>query len=314
MLDMENRGVISTSVSDLAREKLREAVVAFGRNAFAEPRRCEAILRDLCPNAPREIFLLVSALRENVAAQLISQDAMPENALFSALSHRLSESLGLSEDAARWAVESWRFALEDNPGLKGAGEGLRRLTVSRVSPAEPEPPDLPEEAPSHIDWPWLTMCLLTITASIMALAGSVWVSFFHYWQTWQGGALEIACLAAGLTTAGFIQLIAARSLSQMNAPDYHGPDRRRRDPRTAPFALLPEVLAVLLLPLVPVAVPVMWVAEWWGELHAAGLPHSLGFHVVRGFESLLLGVFLWRWIRAMVIIQGKIAVSLVRRP
>ncbi|SPE38006.1 membrane hypothetical protein [Candidatus Sulfopaludibacter sp. SbA3] len=306
---MGNSGVsISTGVSDLAREKLREAVVAYGRSAFADPRRCEAILRDLCPNAPREIFLLVSALRENVAAQLISHEAMPESAVFAALSHRLAESLGLSEDAARWAVESWRFALDDNPGLKGAGEGLRALTISRTAPAEPEGPPVLAEAASHLDWPWLAMCFLAVAASVMALAGGAWVSFFHYWQTWKGGLVEIAAMAIGLATVGFVQLVAARSFGQMNAPD-----PRSLDPRTAPFALLPEVLAVLLLPLVPVALPVMWVGEWWSELHAAGLPHTLGFHVIRGFESLLLSVFLWRWIHAMTVIQGRIAVSLVRQ-
>src|SRR4051794_39514612 len=111
---MQNRGAfVSTGVSEMARDKLREAVVAFGRHAFSDPRRCEAILRDLCPSAPREIFLLVSALRENVASELISGGAVPEEAVAAKLTHRLSESLGLAEDAARWAVESWHFALDN---------------------------------------------------------------------------------------------------------------------------------------------------------------------------------------------------------
>lgn len=298
----------NTSVSDLAREKLREAVVSYGRNAFADPRRCEAILHDLCPNAPREVFLLVSALRENVAAQLISHEGMPAEAVFAALTRRLSDSLGLSHNAAGWAVESWRFALEDNPGLKGSGEGLRALTVTQPEAPEPERPMSVSETGSRLDWPWLAMCFLSCAASAMALGIGAWISFYHYWQTWAGGVLEVICLAMLLAAAGFVQFVAARSMDQMEPADHS-----TLDARTAPFALLPEVLAVLLMPLVPVALPFLWGAEWWGEWHAAGPPHALAFHLVRGFESLLLGVFLWRWVRVMTVIQGKIAMALVRK-
>ena len=66
---------ISSELGDLARQRLREAIAIYGRAAFEEPRRCEAILRDCCPTAPREVFLLVSALRENVAGELVAQEA-----------------------------------------------------------------------------------------------------------------------------------------------------------------------------------------------------------------------------------------------
>lgn len=302
---MENSGVsISTGLSEMAREKLREAVIAYGRHAFADPRRCEAILRDLCPTAPREVFLLVSALRENVATEMISSDALPQQALTARLTQRLSESLCLSEEAAQWAVESWRYALDDNPGLRGAGEGLRQRTATRTDPpeaAEPEP-----EAP--VDWPWLGMCFVTVAAAALVLAAGTWIAFFHQWRTWPGALVECAALAAVLSISGFAQMVAARSFAQL-----HAPDQRALNPRKVPYALLPEVLVILLLPLVPVAVPAMWGIEWWGELHAEGLPHATLFHVIRAVESLLLLVFLRYWIPAMVAIQGRIASSLVRQ-
>ena len=136
--DMENRGVsmVSTGVSDLAREKLREAVVAFGRQAFAEPRRCEAILRDLCPNAPREIFLLVSALRENVAAQLISQGAMPEEAPIRRI---VSAPVGQPRTSRRRRPVGSRvvaFRLGRQPWIEGRRRGTPQFDVSQ--PAAPD--------------------------------------------------------------------------------------------------------------------------------------------------------------------------------
>jgi len=303
---MESGVSISTGVSEQARERLREAVVSFGRAAFAEPRRSEAILRDLCPNAPREVFLLVSALHENVAAELVSNAGVPDDALTAKLTHRLSESLGLSEDAARWAVDAWRYALEDNPGLSGKGEGLRSL--SGIQPAvEDEDRPAAEYGPS-VDWPWLGMCFVAVVAVAIALVSGTWLTFFHQWQAWPGGILEIAAMALALACAGFVQTLASRSFGQMAAPDH-----RALDPRKVPYALLPEVVVLLLMPLVPVALPVMWAMEWWGSLHAVGLPHSAAFHTVRSFESLVLAAFLYCWIPTMVEIQGRLASSLVRR-
>ncbi|PWT90873.1 MAG: hypothetical protein C5B56_04700 [Proteobacteria bacterium] len=303
------QGALHTTVtlSETARVKLREAVAAYGRGAFEEPRRCEAILRDYCPMAQKEVFLLVSALRENVAAELGTGTAsIPESALIAKLTRRMSENLGISEEAALWAVESWRYALEGNPGLEGDGRGARaqsRMSYLNFNSSHPAP----DSAEGGVNWPWLGMCFVAISSSMVALAAVTWLTLAHQWSTWQGGLLECAGLSAALAAAGFGQLLCARSFVQMAPPGLSG-----LDPSRAAFALLPEVLVLLLMPLVPV-LPVIWILEWWLELHVIGIPHSAVFHVIRSFESLCLGAFTFFWLRSMPSIQGSIACSMLRR-
>jgi hypothetical protein len=300
---------ISIEMGDLVRGKLREAVGSFGRSAFQEPRRCEAILRDSCPEAPREVFLLVSALRENVAMELESGSAtMPESALTAKLTRRLSENLGLSADAARWAVESWRYALDDNPGLLGDGRGTRSTPMADSDPGFGPRGATSEHPASTVNWPWLGMCFVALTSAAAALAAVGWLTFVHPWSTWPGGLLECTALAAVLGASRFGQLLCARSFTQMTPPSHQSPD-----PEKVAFALLPEVLVLVLMPLVPVLLPAAWGLEWWLELHVVGAPHGAAFHVIRSLESLCLAAFVYYWVRSLTSIQGSIACSMLRR-
>ena len=300
---------ITIELGDLARSRLREAIAAYGRAAFQEPRRCEAILRDSCPMAPREVFLLVSALRENVAAELASgASGMPASALVAKLSRRVADHLGLSEDAARWAVESWQYALEDNPGLLGDGLGSRGAQRVESETGLPQSSVTVESSHSALNWPWLGMCCVALTSAAIALAAVGWLTFVHLWTTWQEGLIECAALAAILGAARFGQMLCAYSFSQMAPPTHQA-----LDPGKAAFALLPEVLVLMLMPLVPVVLPILWIMEWWLELHVVGAPHGAAFHVIRSLESVCLGAFLFYWVRSLTAIQGSIACSMLRR-
>ena len=106
-------------MSDVACHKLAELVARYGRDLGDDPRRCEALLRDVCGQQyKREIFVLVSAAREGVPAQLQqSSSGSPAEVVVLRLIQHLHDNLGLSEDLARWAVESWAFA------MKAAGYG-----------------------------------------------------------------------------------------------------------------------------------------------------------------------------------------------
>ena len=101
-------------VSDVACHKLAELVARYGRDLGDDPRRCEALLRDVCGQQyKREIFVLVSAARERVPAQLQqSSSGIPAEVVLTRLIQHLHDNLGLSEDLARWAVECWAFALQ----------------------------------------------------------------------------------------------------------------------------------------------------------------------------------------------------------
>ncbi len=60
---------------DLPRQKLRELITQYGRSLCDDPRRCEALLKDYCGQYKREIFVLVSALKNRVAEDLINASA-----------------------------------------------------------------------------------------------------------------------------------------------------------------------------------------------------------------------------------------------
>lgn len=97
---------------DQPRETLCELIATYGRALCDDPRRCEALLRDLCGTHRREIHVLVSALRERVAADLLAaSEGVPREVLWARLTQRLQDNLGLTEDLARWAVDSWALAL-----------------------------------------------------------------------------------------------------------------------------------------------------------------------------------------------------------
>jgi len=132
-------------MDDLPRQKLAEMIRRFGREIAGDARRCEALLRDACPQHKQEIFVLVSAAKESVGVELLgSSGGMPKEAMFSRLTKRLHENLGLPENLARWAVESWALALGvasltdfrfpfKCPGCGAAGTMPTRLAGQKVS-------------------------------------------------------------------------------------------------------------------------------------------------------------------------------------
>ena len=99
-------------MQDIVRSKLAELVGRFGLDLCNDARRCEALLRDVCNEHKREITALVSAAREGVGNELRQSSAgVPKELIVARLTNRLHENVGLAEDLARWAVESWAVAL-----------------------------------------------------------------------------------------------------------------------------------------------------------------------------------------------------------
>ena len=279
----------------------------YGRGVFRHPQRVAAMLRDLCPGQRRESFLLVAALREGVVSDLVSGlDSVPDELLLARGAGKLCEQLGLSEDSARWSVESWLPACRV---LATAPDRPLRFDAEEPAP-EPEPAPLPENLPltaRSVDWPWLGLCAAAVILSLIAVCTVIRSAFFHYWSDFGGWLVESSVLASGLAVAGFGLALTARAIAARKAPN-----QRSLDPNRAAGAMMIEVLALLALPLVPVLSVGLWAAEWIGELHLAGQPHNLEFHFGRILQSLILAVFLYKWMPLMIAIQGKIASSMVR--
>lgn len=99
-------------MNDVPRQKLSEIVAKYGASVIENPRRCEGLLRDYCGEFRREVSVLTMAVEERVPLDLLAAaKSTPRPVLLGRLSQRLCDNLALSEAAARWAVNSWAFAL-----------------------------------------------------------------------------------------------------------------------------------------------------------------------------------------------------------
>ena len=98
---------------DPVRQKLAELVAHYGHDLSYDARRCESLLKDVCPQHKREIFVLVCAVAESVPLELLSCSAgLPKEVHISRLTNRLNDATGVAEQmVCRWAVESWALAL-----------------------------------------------------------------------------------------------------------------------------------------------------------------------------------------------------------
>ena len=92
---------------------LKSLLKQYGQELIDDPRRTEALLRDLCGQHTREIFVLVNAQKQRVPSDLLAAPAwMPRQATYSRLSKLLQTKLALTEetptikpyDEAAWAL------------------------------------------------------------------------------------------------------------------------------------------------------------------------------------------------------------------
>jgi hypothetical protein len=103
-------------VNDAVAGQLSWIVASYGRDVCEDPRRVEALLRDLSGESRREVAVLSGAAREGIPAELMGAAAtVPAAILADRLAEKLQDHLGLSESAAQWAVAAWGSAL----GLDG---------------------------------------------------------------------------------------------------------------------------------------------------------------------------------------------------
>jgi Leucine-rich repeat (LRR) protein len=100
-------------MNNLVRNNLKIIVNNYGINICDDSKKCEALLRDLCPQYKREINLLISVLRENIVSDLLklsNKDSI--DIILVKLIQRLYDNLGIAPEFAAWAVESWALILE----------------------------------------------------------------------------------------------------------------------------------------------------------------------------------------------------------
>ncbi len=104
----------------MPRQILIDVLRTYGHELCDDPRRCRALLNDLCPGYKREVNVLIDALEERVAQELLhSKQPLPDTMVLEQLTRRLMDHRALVYTAARWSVESWALAL----GVFDRGQG-----------------------------------------------------------------------------------------------------------------------------------------------------------------------------------------------
>jgi hypothetical protein len=274
----------------------------YGRALCREPQRVEAMLRDLCPGNKREIFLLVSALKEQIVLDLMStQDGLPEEIVVSRSRRKLADNLGFTEESASWAVDSW---LQASRILAATPD----IPLPIYEPSQSEELSVSGGAQTGLDWVWLALCLGAILSSALAILTGAWFALHHDASTFQAWLTDTGLFTAGLAISGLALFLIARQFQKRRIPNHW-----IADANLGALAMLIEVTTMLVLPLAPVVTVALWAGEWALGWHITGQPHDLSFHLGRILQSLLFAVFLWRWILATVSIQGRLGSSAIGR-
>lgn len=296
----------AASSEAVARGSLGRILASYGLAVCGDPWRCEALLRDLCPSCRREIFWLIAALKENIVTDIkASLDVTPDAVLVARLAHKLGQSLGLSAGPAQWAAETWLEAVRAAPAAAAPDLAHVERTNLPVWPTGDENAVALRPLPPGLDGRWLALCLGGLLCPLLAIAVIVRVALFPSGAGPRGWGLDTAILVAGLGACALAEFGLMRATAAW-AP------RRRPSAAQAPWALLPELGALLAQPAAWVLVPALWLGEWLGQWHYYGASHDFAFHLGRAIQSIFVVWFLVKWTQWMTAIQGRIAATLVR--
>ena len=96
-----------------ARKQLIEIVKKYGVKILDEPRKVEGLLKDFCQEQRKEIFSIVSALKEGASTELINSiKSGTQKLVIGRLSQRLQDNYAMTEEASIWSIETIAIVLE----------------------------------------------------------------------------------------------------------------------------------------------------------------------------------------------------------
>lgn len=107
---------------------LSSAIDRFGANVFRDPDHLKLVLGQACPDAARDIALVVTAITEEVPQKLLAAPSNSElEALLPRLVQRLHERAAIDRASATWVVRTLTHALAlPTAGLEGS-DSVRRV-------------------------------------------------------------------------------------------------------------------------------------------------------------------------------------------
>jgi WD40 repeat protein len=162
-------------MNDSLRQALCDIVAVHGPSVGDDPRRCGELLRAAAPGAEAAIDALLRALEARVPARLtLLTESLTLAPVTSGLVRRLVEEHGLSEDAARWAVESWALALGKAVAAPAGGavaaapSGAAVLLASDASAAAPYDHTLLLAPRRKFRWAWVVVPVLAVLLALGA--------------------------------------------------------------------------------------------------------------------------------------------------
>lgn len=274
------------------RLSLGQLLQRFGRVLCQDRYRCAGLIHDLCEGTYREHYLWTVALQEGIAAELLMPpQGVPPAVLLPALSQKLTDRLGLSREAAGWAVQSWSEALQNAP----------EQTEASFAPPIAALADAGESHLPSLARHWLGWCTAALTAAVLALAVAGWCAFHFDVSTLGRWLQETAVLAGGCVLSWWGLRISSRRIVALQRPDWlHLP------PVRAVAATLPEILLILLLPLTPVGEAAFWAAACWSSWPHASGPVQVAWVLARLVQALLLAVFISAWTPPMIETEGRL--------
>lgn len=287
--EAEDGGQQANAPSRLTLAKLLQR---YGRAVCQDRYRCAGLIRDLCAGSYREQFLWTVALQEGIVAELLEPPpGTLQSLLLAGLSQKLADRLGLSSEAATWAVRSWSNALQDAPEQTEASFAAVIGTAAEIA-----------EGGDHAQAPgWLGWCGGALAASVLALVTVGWCAFHFNVSTIGNWLQETFVLGSGCVLAWWGLRIGSQRILALPRPDWlHLPAAQ------AVAAALPEILLIVLLPLVPVGVVATWAAACWVSWpHAAG-PEQVAWVLARLVQALVLAVFITLWTPPMIETTGRL--------
>ncbi len=106
-------------MNDIPRQKLQNIVAQYDRSVWEDPKQCKELLLELGTEYKREIHVLIWALEEKIVADLMAvPDTMTAETLLEEFAQRLYDNLGIAEEFAYWAVESWALILAEQNSVE----------------------------------------------------------------------------------------------------------------------------------------------------------------------------------------------------
>lgn len=100
-------------MNNAARVQLVAIVRQDGINILENEQRLRGLLMDKCPEARREMNVVLAALQEKVPHKLHEPSPdIPKASRIATQTQRLVDTRGLDREVAKWAVETWVVALE----------------------------------------------------------------------------------------------------------------------------------------------------------------------------------------------------------